>query len=70
MSLEFFILNGYGQFVWPAFAFTFLSCFLFFLKARKELQIQERLYLKTFGHLQTKKIELDKRREVLSGNSI
>tara|TARA_B100001123_G_C15262869_1_gene1007280 strand:+ start:1679 stop:1891 length:213 start_codon:yes stop_codon:yes gene_type:complete len=70
MSFEFFILNGYGQFVWPAFVFTFLSCVLFYLKTRKELQKQERLYLKTFGPIQSEKIELKRRKEVLSAKSI
>ena len=70
MSFEFFILNGYGQFVWPAFVFTFLSCVLFYLKTRKELQKQERLYLKAFGPIQSKKIELERRKEVLSAKSI
>ena len=26
MIQDLFVLNGYGQFVWPAFMFTFLSC--------------------------------------------
>ena len=70
MSFEFFILNGYGQFVWPAFVFTFLSCVLFYFKTRKELQKQEILYLKTFGPIQSEKIELERRKEVLSAKSI
>tara|TARA_B100000959_G_C14765845_1_gene535378 strand:- start:488 stop:697 length:210 start_codon:yes stop_codon:yes gene_type:complete len=69
MIFEFFILNGYGQFVWPAFLLTFLSCFLLYLKTKKELKKQEKLYLRTFGQLQSKKIELDNK-EALSGNSI
>ena len=31
MNLEFFILGGYGPFIWSAFIFTFASCFILFL---------------------------------------
>ena len=72
--MEFFILNGYGQFVWPAFIFTFVSCFSLYLKTKKEFQKQEKIYLKEFEQSQTIKIETDKRRETkkeaLSGSPI
>ena len=72
--MEFFILNGYGQFVWPAFIFTFVSCFSLYLKTKKEFQKQERIYLREFEQSQTIKIETDKRKETkkqaLSGNPI
>ena len=74
MNTEFFILNGYGQFVWPAFIFTFVSCFSLYLKTKKEFQKQEKIYLKEFEQSQTIKIETDKRRETkkeaLSGSPI
>ena len=44
MNLELFILGGYGQFVWPAFAFTFLNCLVLYLKTRKELKKQEEAF--------------------------
>ena len=72
--MDFFILDGYGQFVWPAFVFTFVSCFSLYLKTTKEFKKQEKIYLKEFEQLQTIKIEAGKRREtkkeVLSGSSI
>ena len=72
--MEFFILNGYGQFVWPAFIFTFVSCFSLYLKTKKEFQKQEKIYLKEFEQSQTIKIETDKRKETkkqaLSGSPI
>ena len=72
--MEFFILNGYGQFVWPAFIFTFVSCFSLYLKTKKEFKKQEKIYLKEFEQSQTIKIETDKRRETkkeaLSGSPI
>ena len=35
MNVELLVLSGYGQFVWPAFIFTFVSCFLSLLKNKK-----------------------------------
>ena len=74
MNTELFILNGYGQFVWPAFIFTFVSCFSLYLKTKKEFQKQEKIYLKEFEQSQTIKIETDKRKETkkqaLSGSPI
>ena len=74
MNMEFFILDGYGQFVWPAFIFTFVSCFFLYLKTKKEFKKQEKIYLKEFEQSQTIKIETDKRKEIkeqaLSGSPI
>ena len=72
--MNFFILDGYGQFVWPAFIFTFVSCFYLYLKTKRELQKQEELFLNEFKQVQTIKIEVDKKKEtrkkILSGSSI
>jgi len=70
MDMELFILDGYGQFVWPAFIFAIASCFFLYLKTKKEFHKQEKIYLKEFKQLETKKIEVDKKREVLSGSLI
>ena len=74
IHMNFFILDGYGQFVWPAFIFTFVSCFYLYLKTKRELQKQEELFLNEFKQVQTIKIEVDKRKEtrkkILSGSSI
>ena len=74
MNLEFFVLGGYGQFVWPAFMFTFLSCLILYLKTIKELQKQEKIFLNEFKHLKTIKIEVEDRKEnkkeALSDSSI
>ena len=74
MILEIISLGGYGQFVWPAFAFTFLSCFFLFLKTKKEFQKQEKMYINEFRQLQPAKVETVKdketTREILSGSSI
>ena len=70
MNMELFILDGYGQFVWPAFIFTFVSCLFLYLKTKKELQKQEKIFLREFKQLQTVKIKITKRKEVLSGSLI
>ena len=74
MNLSLFILGGYGQFVWPAFIFTFVICFYLYLKTKKELQTQEKLFLKEFRQSQTAKIVVNSQKEntkkVLSGNSV
>ena len=70
MSLEIFLFNGYGYFVWPAFIFTFLSCFFLYLKTKWELQKQEKIYMNEFKKLRTleiKTVEEKKEKEVLSG---
>ena len=72
--MDFFILDGYGQFVWPAFVFTFVSCFYLYLKTKSEFQKQEKIFLNEFKQLQTIKIEVAKSKEIkkkiLSGSSI
>ena len=74
MNLSLFILGGYGQFVWPAFIFTFVICFYLYLKTKKELQTQEKLFLKEFRQSQTAKIVVNSQKEntkkILSGNSV
>ncbi|RUA19028.1 MAG: hypothetical protein DSY29_03350 [Alphaproteobacteria bacterium] len=70
MNLEFLILDGYGQFVWPAFIFTFVSCFALYVKTKKEFQKQEKIFLKEFKQMQTEKIETVKEKEALSGSPI
>ena len=63
MFVDLLILSGYGQFVWPAFFFTFISCSYLYFRTRDELQKQEKIFLLEFKQLQTKKIEFAKRKE-------
>ena len=70
MNLEFLILGGYGQFVWPAFIFTFVSCFSLYVKTKKEFKKQEKIFLKEFKQMKTEKIETVKEKEALSGSPI
>ena len=60
MNLELLILGGYGQFVWPAFIFTFVSCFVLYLKTKKVFQKQEKMFLKEFKQIQTEETETTK----------
>ena len=75
MNMELLILGGYGQFVWPAFIFTFASCFLLYLKTKKELKKQEKMFLIEFKKMPVRKLGLlnkkkEPSKEVLSGNLI
>ena len=74
MNLEFFILGGYGQFVWPAFIFTFVSCVVLYKKTKKELQKQEKIFFSEHREPNTARIKSSEKqkvaKEVLSGSSI
>ena len=74
MNIDLLVFNGYGQFIWPAFMFTFSICFLLYLKTKKDFQKQEKIFLNEFKKLQTAEIKIKKRKEntkeALSGISI
>ena len=57
MDLELLILGGYGQFVWPAFIFTFASCFILYVKTKKDLQEQEKIFIQKYGQLKIKTVQ-------------
>jgi len=65
MNIEFLTLGGYGQFVWPAFIFTFVSCFSLYLKTKKELKKQEKMFLIEFKQIPVRKTEVAKQKELL-----
>ena len=56
-------MNGYGQFVWPAFIFSFAVCFYLYSKTRSEFKQQERIFFLEFTEAQAKKIEFIKGKE-------
>ena len=74
MNIEFLVLGGYESFVWPAFIFTFVSCFLFYLKTKNELKRQEKMFLIKFKQMPVSQIEVDDQKapskEILSGSLI
>ena len=63
MIIELLTMNGYGQFVWTAFTFSFVSCFYLYLKTRIEFKKQEKIYLLEFGLTEAKKIQFNKRKK-------
>ena len=65
MFMELLWMNGYGQFVWTAFAFSFVSCLYLYLKTRIEFKKQEKIYLLEFGSIETKKIQFGKRKKAI-----
>ena len=71
MNIELVTLGGYGQFVWPAFIFTFVCCFLLYIKTKKEFKKQEKLFLIEYKQAPAAKNEPAKQKkfskEVLSG---
>ena len=70
MNTELLILSGYGQFVWPAFIFTFVCCFVLYLKTKKELKKQEAIFLIEYKQPKIAKIKVAKQKEVLSASSV
>ena len=63
MLMELLAMNGYGQFVWPAFIFTLASCLCLYLKTRIEFKKQEKIYLLEFGSIETQKIQFSKKKK-------
>ena len=70
MNLELFILGGYGHFVWSAFIFTLVSCFVLYSKTNKEFKKEEKMFLNEFKHMQSLKIKVVKEKEALSNSPI
>ena len=60
MFVEHLLMNGYGQFVWPAFIFSFAVCFYLYSKTRSEFKQQEKIFLLEFKKDQCKKIKFIK----------
>jgi len=63
MSMELLSMNGYGQFVWTAFSFSFVSCLYLYLKTRIEFKKHEKIYLLEFGAEKVRKIQFGKRKK-------
>jgi len=74
MNFEFLILGGYGQFVWPSFIFTIVTCLFLYLKTKKELQEQEKIFFSKYAQTSVIKIETTEAKktakEVLSSSLI
>ena len=74
MALKLLILGGYGQFVWPAFIFTFLLFFTLYIKTKKSLNKHEKIYLNVYKELENSNVAMPREKkiikEALSGSSI
>ena len=70
MFFESFNLNGYGYFVWPAFIFTFVSCFFLFVQTNKEFKKLEKIYLKEFNETQKIEIGAVKEKKALAATTL
>ena len=74
MLVDLLILSGHGQFVWPAFIFTFASCSYLYFKTRAELKKQEKIFLNKIKQPHTIEIKITRRKEtikeVLPGNLV
>ena len=69
MYLEHLFFDGYGQFVWPAFFFTF-TCFIsLYLKTKREFEKQEKMFLIKFREIEDQSIKTQKEKEVLSASA-
>ena len=64
MALELLNLGGYGQFVWPAFIFTFVCCLTLYIKTKKELRKQEKIFSRKFEQIITSKSKEVGRKEI------
>tara|TARA_Y100000590_G_scaffold136438_1_gene156169 strand:+ start:8021 stop:8236 length:216 start_codon:yes stop_codon:yes gene_type:complete len=70
MIFEFLSLSGYGQFVWPAFVFTFLGCFFLYLSVEKKYRKYEKKFLKQFNSRQFIRIKNVKEKKATSTSPI
>ncbi len=61
MIQNFFLMNGYGFFVWGSFAITFVACGILYYKTYKTLKKHERDFAKEINELsyERKKIVIE-----------
>ena len=53
MIQNFFLMNGYGLFVWLSFAITILTCSILYFKTWKTLKKHEKDFAKELSKLST-----------------
>ena len=63
MFKELLMMNGYGQFVWTAFTFSFASCLYLYLKTRIEFKKYQKIYLSEFVSREVNKIKFKERKK-------
>ena len=74
MVMKFLQFGHYGFYVWPAFIFTFLSCFYLFAKTKKEFHKCEQIFIKEFKKPEYITVRANEKgkipKEILSSSSI
>jgi len=66
MNLDLLNFGIYGQFVWPAFIFTFVSCAALYIRTKNEFKKYEQMFLVEFKEAKEIKIEIAKEKKILS----
>ena len=73
MINEFFYMNGYGLYVWSAFAFTFLSFASLYVVIKIQYIKEKNKFIAKFGTLKSERAALAKlqsiNKEILSNSS-
>ena len=64
MNLNIFFMDGYGLYVWSAFNFTFLVCFVLFFKTKKSLNKLENDYKEEVKKLSAEQTDTLKTRKI------
>ena len=64
MNFEFFIMNGFGIYVWSAFAFTFIVCLFLYIRTRKTLKKLEKDFIKEANNLSEEQFENIKKQKI------
>ena len=73
MIEDLFFMNGYGMYVWSAFAFTLVSFLTLFLIIKNQYNKEKNKFLAKFGSLNSERAAYAKsqsiNREILSNSS-
>ena len=64
MNFEFFIMNGFGIYVWSAFAFAFIVCLFLYIRTRKTLKKLEKDFIKEANNLSEEQFEDIKKQKI------
>ncbi|OUW95264.1 MAG: hypothetical protein CBD97_03140 [Pelagibacteraceae bacterium TMED237] len=57
MNLDFFLMGGYGLYVWSAFIFAFIVCLILFFKTKKSLNKIEKNFKEEVEKLSAEQVE-------------
>ena len=64
MNLNIFFMDGYGLYVWSAFVFTFLVCFILFFKTKRSLNKLENEFKEEVKKLSAEQADTLKTRKI------